>query len=49
MTPSVEETNVLLGEVAIDGEGLHHLFLADRLRQPEEPIAPSSLAPRMPP
>ena len=33
MTPSVEETNVLLGEVAIDCEGLQYLFLADRLRQ----------------
>jgi hypothetical protein len=30
---ALKETNVLLGEVAMDCEGLHHLFLSDRLRQ----------------
>ena len=30
---ALKETNVVLGEVATECEGLHHLFLADRLRQ----------------
>jgi hypothetical protein len=29
----LKETNVVLGEVAGECETLHHLFLADRLRQ----------------